>query len=124
MELEYLERSIGKTGMLAMRPFLHIERKDLWQIPVASASQMNGLAVGPNQTFSVTDKSGPLHLWEAGESNYGFVAGYSIELSNAEVPRELTSMIETQRAYSSNAKIIQTADQMHQQTNEMKRPRG
>lgn len=33
-ELEYLERSIGKTGILAMRPFLHMERKDLWQLSV------------------------------------------------------------------------------------------
>jgi RsiW-degrading membrane proteinase PrsW (M82 family) len=33
-ELEYLESSIGKTGILAMRPFLHMERKDLWQLSV------------------------------------------------------------------------------------------
>lgn len=33
-ELQYLERSIGKTGILAMRPFLHMERKDLWQLNV------------------------------------------------------------------------------------------
>jgi RsiW-degrading membrane proteinase PrsW (M82 family) len=33
-ELEYLEKSIGKTGVLAMRPFLHMERKDLWQLNV------------------------------------------------------------------------------------------
>ncbi len=33
-ELDYLERSIGKTGILAMRPFLHMERKDLWQLNV------------------------------------------------------------------------------------------
>lgn len=33
-ELEYLERSIGKTGLLAMRPFLHMTRKDLWQLYV------------------------------------------------------------------------------------------
>jgi RsiW-degrading membrane proteinase PrsW (M82 family) len=31
-ELEYLEGSIGKTGLLAMRPFLHMTRKDLWQL--------------------------------------------------------------------------------------------
>lgn len=35
-ELHYLERSIGKTGCLAMRPFLHMERKDLWQLNVIS----------------------------------------------------------------------------------------
>jgi RsiW-degrading membrane proteinase PrsW (M82 family) len=31
-ELRYLENSIGKTGCLAMKPFLQIERKDLWQM--------------------------------------------------------------------------------------------
>ena len=33
-ELHYLERSIGKTGCLAMKPFLQFERKDLWQMNV------------------------------------------------------------------------------------------
>ena len=33
-ELGYLERSIGRTGCLAMRPFLQMERKDLWQLRV------------------------------------------------------------------------------------------
>jgi RsiW-degrading membrane proteinase PrsW (M82 family) len=33
-ELRYLERSIGKTGCLAMKPFLQMERKDLWQMNV------------------------------------------------------------------------------------------
>ncbi|MGB5347885.1 MAG: hypothetical protein WBN23_17100, partial [Woeseia sp.] len=33
-ELEYLEGSIGTTGILAMRPFLHMTRKDLWQMYV------------------------------------------------------------------------------------------
>lgn len=33
-EMKYLEGSIGKTGCLAMRPFLQIERKDLWQMNV------------------------------------------------------------------------------------------
>jgi hypothetical protein len=33
-ELHYLEESIGKTGCLAMKPFLQIERKDLWQMHV------------------------------------------------------------------------------------------
>lgn len=33
-ELEFLENSIGKTGLLALRPFLHMTRKDLWQMNV------------------------------------------------------------------------------------------
>jgi len=31
-ELHALERSIGKAGFLAMRPYLHMSRKDLWQL--------------------------------------------------------------------------------------------
>ena len=31
-ELRYLERSIGRTGMLALRPLVHASRKDVWQI--------------------------------------------------------------------------------------------
>jgi len=37
-ELDYLEGSIGKTGVLAMRPFLHMTRKDLWQLNVLGSS--------------------------------------------------------------------------------------
>ncbi len=31
-ELRYLERSIGKTGLLAIGPFLHTSTRDLWQL--------------------------------------------------------------------------------------------
>ena len=31
-ELTFLERSIGRTGLMALHPFLHMRRKDLWQI--------------------------------------------------------------------------------------------
>lgn len=31
-EMHYLEKSIGKTGCLAIRPFLQMTRKDLWQL--------------------------------------------------------------------------------------------
>jgi len=33
-ELHFLEKSIGRTGRLAMKPFLMLERKDLWQMQV------------------------------------------------------------------------------------------
>jgi len=31
-ELRYLEKSIGKTGLLAIGPFLHTSTRDLWQL--------------------------------------------------------------------------------------------
>jgi hypothetical protein len=31
-ELEYLQKSIGKTGMLAIKPFVSVADRDLWQL--------------------------------------------------------------------------------------------
>ena len=31
-EMRYLERSIGRTGLMAMQPVLHMTHKDLWQL--------------------------------------------------------------------------------------------
>jgi len=31
-EMQYLERSIGKTGLRAIQPMLHMSRQDLWQL--------------------------------------------------------------------------------------------
>ena len=31
-EMDYLESSIGKTGLLALKPMLHMSHKDLWQL--------------------------------------------------------------------------------------------
>jgi RsiW-degrading membrane proteinase PrsW (M82 family) len=35
-ELRYLEKSIGKTGMLALDPFLHTSTRSLWQLNMLS----------------------------------------------------------------------------------------
>ncbi len=36
VEMKFLEHSIGKTGKLALQPFLQLSRKDLWQIYILS----------------------------------------------------------------------------------------
>jgi RsiW-degrading membrane proteinase PrsW (M82 family) len=38
-ELHYLERTIGKTGMIALHPFLRARAKDLWQITMLQANE-------------------------------------------------------------------------------------
>ncbi|HKI73645.1 MAG TPA: PrsW family glutamic-type intramembrane protease [Pseudomonadales bacterium] len=37
-EMKYLEKSIGRTGMLALDPLLHMDAKDLWHLNVLEAS--------------------------------------------------------------------------------------
>lgn len=38
-ELQYLEKSIGKTGKLALYPFLHISDRELWQLHMLRQSR-------------------------------------------------------------------------------------
>jgi hypothetical protein len=35
-EMKYLEKSIGATGKLAIKPFLRMSQKDLWQFYMLS----------------------------------------------------------------------------------------
>lgn len=38
-ELRYLERSIGRTGMRALKPFAHTSTQDLWQLNLLDGTQ-------------------------------------------------------------------------------------
>jgi len=93
----------------------------IYQIPLVDVPNPNGLTVMNNQTFQVSPDSGSFFLWDAGDGPTGAVIGYAREGSTTDVAGELTSLIQTQRAYSSNAKVIQTVDEMLQETTNIKR---
>jgi flagellar hook protein FlgE len=93
----------------------------LYQIPLVDVPNPNGLIVLNNQTYKVSPESGSFFLWDAGDGPTGAVAGYAREGSTTDVAAELTALIQTQRAYSSNAKVIQTVDEMLQETTNIKR---
>ena len=96
-------------------------RRALYQIPVVDVPNINGLTAQNNQAYSISQDSGGLYLWDAGSGPVGGYASYALMQSNTDIASELTSLIETQRAYSSNAKIIQTVDEMLQETTNLKR---
>ena len=93
----------------------------IYQIPLVDVANPNGLEALDNQAFAISDESGPLYLWDAGAGPTGEVIGYAREESTSDIAEELTLLIQTQRAYSSNAKIIQTVDEMLQETTNLKR---
>ena len=93
----------------------------IYQIPLVDVPNVNGLISNSNQTYQVSPASGPLFLWDAGDGPTGSVLGFAREESATDVAAELTQLIQTQRAYSSNAKVIQTVDEMLQETSNIKR---
>lgn len=93
----------------------------IYQIPLVDLPNPNGLTVLGNQTYQPSAESGSYFLWDAGDGPTGNIVSYAREESATDVANELTAMIETQRAYSSNAKVIQTVDEMLQETTNIKR---
>jgi len=95
--------------------------RTIYQIPMVDVPNPNGLVAMNNQTYQVSPDSGSFFLWDAGDGPTGAVVGYAREGSTTDVAGELTALIQTQRAYSSNAKVIQTVDEMLQETTNIKR---
>lgn len=96
-------------------------RRTLYQVPLADVANPDGLNPEDGNVYTISRESGAMRLWGAGTGPVGDVAGGSLEGSNVDLAEELTQLIQTQRAYSSNAKIVQTADEMLNETTQLKR---
>ncbi|MCE0503890.1 flagellar hook protein FlgE [Roseivivax sp. GX 12232] len=96
-------------------------RKALYQIPLADVANPDGLAPGDGNTYKISLSSGPLNLLFSGGGAVGPISAFALESSNVNVAQELTDLIQVQRAYSSNAKIVTTTDQMLEETLQIKR---
>ncbi|WP_299607839.1 flagellar hook protein FlgE [uncultured Tateyamaria sp.] len=93
----------------------------VYQIPLVDLPNPNGMVALDQQTYLPSPESGSFFLWNAGDGPTGDIVSYAREESAVDVAGELTAMIQTQRAYSSNAKVIQTVDEMLQETTNIKR---
>ncbi len=88
----------------------------IFQVPLVDLPNPNGMVALDQQTYIPSAESGTFFLWDAGDGPTGEVASFAREESTTDVAGELTDMIQTQRAYSSNAKVIQTVSEILQET--------
>ena len=84
--------------------------RTIYQVPLVDMSNPEGLIPMDGQTYRSSPDSGAFFLWDAGDGPTGDIKSYAREESATDVATELTSMIQTQRAYSTNAKVIQTVE--------------
>ncbi|MEM9059609.1 MAG: flagellar hook-basal body complex protein [Pseudomonadota bacterium] len=97
------------------------QRRALYQIPLATVPNPNGLTALDNQAFEISQDSGDVFFFDAGAGPAGEISGFALQQSTVDVAEELTNMIVTQRAFSSNATVIRTVDEMLQETTTLKR---
>ncbi|QFT76692.1 flagellar basal-body rod protein FlgG [Erythrobacter sp. THAF29] len=94
------------------------EAVQIGQITIASFVNPAGLrAIGDNFLVE-TGASGPAEAGTAGENGRGNIRQGMLEGSNVNVVEELVEMIETQRAYEINSKMVSAVDEMLRNANQ------
>ena len=91
------------------------------QIETAQFVNPGGLKAMGKNLFLPTGSSGDPTTGNPGSDGLGTINQGFIELSNVNVVEEMVNMIVSQRAYELNSKAIQTADEMLQMANNVKR---
>ena len=110
--------SISQDGIVSATLPGQADAQELGQIQIAQFTNPAGLrAIGDN--FLVpTAASGPAQLAAAGENGRGNIRQGMLEASNVNVVEELVDMIEAQRAYEINSKMVSAVDEMLRNANQ------
>jgi flagellar hook protein FlgE len=90
------------------------------QVPIVTFANPNALQRQNDQTFTATTASGAASAQDPSSNGAGNLVIGSVESSNVDIAQEFSKLIIAQRAYSANTKLVTTADQMLQQTIDMK----
>lgn len=104
--------TIGTDGTVSVVDAATGQQTEVGNIELADFINPAGLeAIGAN-LFRETAASGAPTQGEPGANGIGPLIQGALESSNVNVVEELVNMIETQRAYEMNSKVISTVDQM------------
>ncbi|WP_158747617.1 flagellar hook protein FlgE [Acidisphaera sp. L21] len=97
------------------------QSRTIGQVPIVQFANPDALQKQDGQVYTATAQSGPATIKTAGSNGAGNLVTSATEGSNVDIASEFTKLIVAQRAYSANTKMITTADDMLQQTIDMKR---
>lgn len=102
---------VSRDGRIAAL-FANGLSRDIYQIALANFVNAEGLEKGPQSTFLTHSDAGGLSLDIPQTGRAGAVEGRALEISTVDIAREFSTLIETQRAYSANARVITLADEL------------
>ncbi len=104
--------TIGSDGTVSVIQTGSTASVQVGQLQLATFLNSAGLqSVGEN-LYAETDASGAPNQTAPGQNGAGTLSQGYVESSNVNVVEELVNMIQTQRAYEINSKVITASDQM------------
>jgi flagellar hook protein FlgE len=87
-------------------------RLPVYQIPIATFPNPNGLNHINGTIYDEAETAGNLNLRTPGQGNAGTIIASALELSTTDTSEEFNKMIVAQQAYSSAAQVVSTASDM------------
>ena len=107
--------SIGQNGVVSYIDSVTGASVTLSQLTLAKFPNEQGLQRVAGTKFVQSPNSGNPVVGVPGDVNgLGTLAAGSLEMSNVDLAQEFTNMIEAQRGFQANGRVISTADQMLQ----------
>lgn len=104
--------SISAEGEVYAQFADRIEPELLGQFSLAMFTNPKGLEATGSNMFAETTASGPALVSTPGQDGLGVLRQGYLEDSSVDAVREVTDLIEAQRGYEMNSKVITAADQM------------
>lgn len=119
--LDAKEIQIAADGRVLVRNGDRTELAEAGRIELVRFADMSGLTALGSGLYRPTERSGDAIYGRAGEEGMGtFAQGYS-EGSNVQLIDEMVNLMAAQRAYESNVKVIQAADEMLAMSNNLRK---
>lgn len=113
--------TVGPDGTVSIKRAGQVTPEDTGKIQLARFVNPAGLSNIGHNLYVETVASGTPTIGDAGTDGTGQLAQNTLEMSNVSVVDEMVSMIVAQRAYETNSKAIQAADDMLQMANQLRR---
>jgi flagellar basal-body rod protein FlgG len=113
--------TVGMDGTVSIIQADDPVPSEIGTIQLARFVNPGGLRSLGRNLFVPTEGSGDEIVGTPGQDGFGTIAQGFLEMSNVSVVDEMVNMITAQRAYETNSKVIQTADDMLQMANNLKR---
>jgi len=113
--------TISKSGVVSVLTGSSATPTQVGQIQLARFANPAGLNSLGSNLYAPTSASGDPVVGIPGDGSLGTVSQGFLEGSNVNIAEELVKMIVGQRAYEINSKAVQTADEMLQMANNMRR---
>jgi len=116
----YSGLSVRENGDIAVN-YDNGQSRIVARVPLVSFSDADKLQRLDGQGFMRTIESGEAQVTDVASNGVGKLVVGALEKSNVDIGTEFTKLIVAQRAYTANTKIVTAADEMLQDTINMKR---